>query len=262
MTAKQNNYTLGRGELHFARFLPGTTTPGPYRYLGNSPDVSFSSDVQRLDHYNSDRGIRVKDDSVILQNDFSGGLSLDDIQFENLAMMFLGSTAVRTSAGLTGQVETFTGVVANRSFQLGLTATDPVGARNITTVAIVDADTPATTYAAGTDYVLDPATGFITIPAGTAIPAGGSIKATWSNEGYSQDLVISGGTEVEGALRYVAKNPKGDQIDYIMPWVQLTADGDFALKGDDWQVMAMTMQILKKGSLEAVYAAGRPFATQ
>lgn len=258
--AKQNNYTLGRGKLYFARFKTGTTTPGGERYLGNSPDVSFSSDSQRLDHYNSDSGVRIKDASVLLQMDYAGGVSLDDIQFENLALLFLGNSGVETVAAKTAQTETFTGVNEKLSYQLGTTAATPTGVRSVTGVGVKDATTSSTTYVAGKDYLLDETTGRITIMEGTTIPKDGGITVTWASEAYTHEFAISDADTIEGSLRYVADNPAGDNIDFFMPWVQLTPDGDYALKGDDWQVMSFTLAILKKGDLKAVYANGRPYA--
>lgn len=259
--AKQNNYTLGRGKLYFARFKPGTTTPGGERYLGNTPEVSFSSDSQRLDHYNSDSGVRNKDASVLLQMDYAGGFSLDDIQFENLAMLFLGNSGVETVAAKTAQTETFTNVMPKLTYQLGTTASTPTGTRNVTVASVKDSTTTSTTYAAGTDYVVDEATGRITILEGTTIPADGGITVEWASEAYTQEFAVSDADTIEGQLRYVADNPMGENIDYLLPWVQITPDGDYALKGDDWQVMNFTLAILKKGDLKAVYANGRPYVS-
>ncbi len=258
--AKQNNYTLGRGKLFFARFKPGTTTPGGERYLGNSPDVGFSSDSQRLDHFGSDAGVRVKDASVLLQMDYAGSLSLDDIQFENLAMTFLGTSGVQTVAALTAQTDTFTNVKAGLTYQLGTTAATPTGARNVTIATGGVKSTPgSTTFTAGTDYVYDPVTGRLTIVEGTTIPDDSSIVVTWSSSAYEKEYTISQGDTIEGTLRYVADNPAGDNIDFFMPWVQITPDGDYTLKGDDWQVMNFNLSILKKGALNAIYADGRPY---
>lgn len=259
--AKQNNYTLGRGKLYLALFKKGTTTPLGERYLGNSPDVGFSSDSQRLDHFNSDSGVRVKDASVLLQMDYAGSFSLDDIQFENLALTFLGTSGTETIAAKTAQTDTFTNVQEKLSYQLGTTDLTPTGIRNVSNVKVVDASTPATTYQAGRDYVLDPALARLQILEGSTIPADGGIKVTWDSASYTKEFTVSQGDTIEGALRYVADNPAGDNIDYFMPWVQIAPDGDYTLKGDDWQVMNFTLAILKKGSLNAVYADGRPFAS-
>ena len=94
------NYVVGRGRLFFNQFAVGTKTlSGGSRYLGNSPELSLSQDEEKLDHYNSDSGLKVKDASVSLQNDQSGSFSLDDISAENLALWFRGAVESSVIAG-------------------------------------------------------------------------------------------------------------------------------------------------------------------
>ena len=78
-------------------------------------------------------------------------------------------------------------------------------------------------------------------------------------EASTRDRVISRGQTVEGSLRYLANNPAGANIDYFMPWVKITPNGDFSLKGDEWQTVPFNIEILKKGDLEAIYVDGRPY---
>lgn len=257
--AKQNNYTLGRGKLYLALFKKGTTTPLGERYLGNSPDVGFSSDSQRLDHFNSDAGVRVKDASVLLQMDYAGSFSLDDIQFENLALTYLGTSGTESVAAATGLSDTFTNVAEKLSYQLGTTNATPTGARKVSKVVVKGTGATPATFQAGRDYVVDEELGRIQILEGTTIPADSSIAVTFDRAAYTKEFTISQGDTIEGALRYVADNPAGDNIDFFMPWVQITPDGDYTLKGDDWQVMNFTLAILKKGSLNAIYADGRAY---
>ena len=72
--------------------------------------------------------------------------------------------------------------------------------------------------------------------------------------------MVSSSNSVYGALRFVADNPKGDNRDYYFPYVKLAPDGDYALKGDEWQQISFSFEVLKKASnIEAVYVDGRPF---
>lgn len=72
--------------------------------------------------------------------------------------------------------------------------------------------------------------------------------------------MTSGAAAIEGSLRFISFNPKGDKIDYFMPKVSITPNGDFAMKGDDWQILPFTIEVKKKGELAAIYADGRPLA--
>ena len=73
------NYVLGRGELFFERFVSGTLAGLGEHYLGNTPGFEISIEEEVLEHFSSDRGLRVKDRSVTLQNDASGTLTVDNI---------------------------------------------------------------------------------------------------------------------------------------------------------------------------------------
>ena len=58
MANETQKYTLGRGEVFFNKFKPGTNIGEGERYLGNTPEYSLTNDVETLDHFNSDRGLR------------------------------------------------------------------------------------------------------------------------------------------------------------------------------------------------------------
>lgn len=257
---KTNNYTLGRGELHFAQYKPGTMIPRAERYLGNSPELSYTASQESLDHWSSDHGIKVKDDSVVLQQDYTGAMSLDSIDKPNLAYFFLGDVITLTTASRPVVAEPLNGVEIGASFQLGTSATDPAGVRQVSAVVLANVTVPANVPVAGQDYVVDLVRGRVTVLEGSTMLADGdNLTASYTVDASTRDQVITKGQTIEGALRYLAFNPRGANIDFFMPHVKLTPNGDFNIKGDDWQVLAFNVEILKKGPLEAIYADGQPY---
>ena len=257
---KINNYTLGRGEMHFGQYKKGTTVPRGERYLGNSPEVSYTATQESLDHYSSDRGVRVKDASVVLQQDYAGAFGLDSIDMPNLAMFFLGDSTTLTTATRAVVAEAHTDIEQGCSYQLGTSAADPSGVRQVSDVVLANTTTPANVPVLGVDYVVDEALGRVTIMEGsTMLLDGNAFSAAYTVDASTRDQVISKGNTIEGAMRYIANNPAGKNIDYFMPYVKITPNGDFNIKGDDWQTMTFTIEILKKGALEAIYADGRPY---
>ena len=253
-----NNYTLGRGEVHFGQFKPTTQIPRGERYLGNTPELGFTAEQENLDHYSSDRGVRIKDESVLLQLDYAGSFITDNVSPDNVAAFFLGDALTTTVASATGVAFTLSDIEQGMSYQLGTTDATPSGARKIAVFAIT---TPAACVA-GVDYVVDLELGRVTILEGSTKLTEGlvSVVGTYNVEASTRNRVISKANTIEGTLRYIAKNPAGDNIDYFMPWVKLTPNGDFQLKGDEWQQLPFTLEILKKGSLESIYMDGRPYA--
>lgn len=371
-----NNYTLGRGELWFAPFIPGTQTPRGERYIGNSPEFSISVESENLDHYNSDRGVREKDESIALQTDRNGTFTTDNVAPANLALFFFGSTTALTVAGGVISGEPIGPVELGLTYQVGVTANNPAGARDISAVSIratgsaptaasgtitfsdvgnandtvtigdavyklvavptdpFDVDIGATAsdtasnlaaainagagsgtaygtgttahpdvsatanlgvvtitanvtgvsgnsialakagddiavsganlsggagdYVSGTDYTVDLALGRVTPLEGGAINEDSTIEIDYTVAPSTRERVVSGSQAIEGQLRYISYNPAGKQFDYLLPWVKITPNGDFALKGDEWQTIPFGVEVLKKGSMEAVYIDGRP----
>lgn len=257
------NYTLGRGRVFFDRFAPnvvvGATTRGEgERYIGNTPEFTLTSESEELDHYDSDAGVRVKDASVQLSLDRSGSFTADSIDRENLALFFLGDAATLTQSSATGQIENLT-VKRGMFYQLGVTPSNPSGVRKVTVTLITDdAGTPVTIAASG-NYEVDEDRGRIYIlPAAAAIADGDIIIVTYNVAASTREQVVSKTQSIYGAIRFVANNPKGPNRDYYFPYVKLSPDGDYNLKGDEWQQMGFTMEILKKSSnVESTYIDGQ-----
>jgi hypothetical protein len=112
-----------------------------------------------------------------------------------------------------------------------------------------------------TDYTVDTDMGRIYIVTGGGISAGEPLSVSYSTLAKSRSQIITASTStIDGALRFIATNPKGIQTDYYMPKVRLSPNGEFQLKGDAWQQLSFNLEILKlSDTVEAVYADGRPY---
>lgn len=376
--ATTQNYTLGRGKLHFSRFKPGTQSPDGFRYIGNTPEFNLTIESENLDHFSSDYGIREKDDSVLLEVNRSGTLITDNIDPENIALFFLGSASVAALTTASGLVEQIEDVKLGHSYKLGQSAANPAGyfginpagfsvytgsapaaaTGTITFADVGDADdevsiggqvytlkaTPTnpydvdigasatataanlaaainagagagtaygsgtvantdvsasaalgvvtvtarvsgtagnsvtltktgtditvsgatlsggsgTAYVPGTDYEMDFDTGLLTLLEGGSIAEDSDVTVGFAVRQSTRERVISGATPVEGSLMFVAANPKGKQFNYYFPWVKFTPNGDYALKGDEWQQIPFNLEILKPSASEAIFMDGKP----
>lgn len=376
------NYTLGRGKIHFSRFKTGTQNPSGFFYIGNTPEFNLTIESENLDHFSSDEGIREKDDSVPLEVTRTGSMTTDNIDPKNVALFFFGTNSTLVQVEALTQTEDILSVLAGHSYKLGQSAANPAGyfgiaelAFNVSAegavltaatedltftgagsegdtitigsvtytlraapVAAYDVDIGAdetgtaanlvaaitagagegTTYGTGTlvhpdvdassalgvltatalvtgtagnaitvsedsadaswgaanlsggtgesfiegtDYTMDYDNGVLTIVDGGAINDGEDITADFSVRGSTRDRVISGSEPVEGAMMFIAFNPKGKNFNYYLPWVKITPNGDYALKGDEWQTIPFNLEILKPTSSEAIYMDGRPAYT-
>lgn len=252
-----NNYTLGRGELHFDRFTnPVAMTLGGERYLGNSPEFSATIESENLDHYNSDRGVREKDESIVLQTNRTASFITDNISPENLALFFFGTSEIFATTGATVSDEPLNDVKLGLTYQLGMSPTNPSGLRNVTGVTVSKG---VTALVLNTDYTLDAELGRITLLATSAtVHDGDDLTVDYTHASATRERVISGSQAVGGALRFISYNPQGKRYDWYMPYVKLSPNGDFTLKGDEWQQIPFTVEILKKPGYEAIYIDGRP----
>lgn len=255
-----NNYTLGRGRVYFGRFPNGSTTPDGFRYIGNTPELSLTIESEELDHYSSDEGIREKDDSVPLEVNRTGSLITDNISPENVALFFFGENSTLTQAVVASQTETITGIKVGHSYLLGQSVSNPTGYRGIDQTGFaVAVNGGGASLVADTDYEMDFDNGLITFLEGSAhAVADADIDVTYAVAGSSRDRVISGSSPVEGAMLYVTKNPKGEDSTFYMPYCKITPNGDYALKGDEWQQIPMSLEILKLTGQEAIYRDNIP----
>jgi len=85
------NYTLGKGRLFFNKHDSTGALTGE-KSLGNAPALTFSMAVEKLDHYSSQSGLRAKDKSVVVEVTPTLNFTLDEVNVNNLEMLFYGSS--------------------------------------------------------------------------------------------------------------------------------------------------------------------------
>lgn len=253
-----NNYTVGRGTVYFAPFVAGTQTPQGEAFLGDCNALSVTIKATQLDHYQSTGGVKTIDQSATIQSDSSGSLATENASNANLALFFFGAEETVTTVAATVTDEVVSKVVPGLFYQLG-TAADPVGARGLddTTAIIVKSSDSITTYAAGTDYVMDYVLGRLQVVSGGAIVSGSDLKVTYKTKVTTRNRVISGETPIEGQLRFISDNTVGEDKDMLIPWVKLSPNGNHELIGDKYTALTFDLKVLKKTGLPSLYIDGR-----
>lgn len=257
MSNKQ--YVLGRGELYFDRMLSNTKTLTGERFLGNVTAFNISIESETLDHFDSTQGLRQKDDSVLLQINRTGAITTDNINADNLSLFIQGSSTTVTQTATPVVDFAINDITRDRYYQLGQTASNPTGVRGVSAVTVTGSGgTPV--YALNTDYTLDAALGRIYIPATSTIPVGADILVDYTPAANSRDRISSASLgSIDGALRFVARNPKGPVRDLYIPYCSLTPSGELNFIGEEWLTMAFNLEIQKlNDTTEAIYIDGRP----
>ena len=110
------------------------------------------------------------------------------------------------------------------------------------------------------DYTIDHDRGLFGVVEGGGIADDASVTVTFATATATRTLTISGNRPMEGALRFQAFNLAGKQVDYYLPRVRITPNGDFAIKGDAYQKLPFNVKILKLPNRAAIYADGLPYS--
>jgi hypothetical protein len=258
------NLTIGKGQVQLAKHasLNPTALTNGFRDIGNAPGLSLNIATEKLEHFSSRGGIRQKDDSTTVQVTRTGTLQFDDMDPENLAMLFLGQALSVAASSASNKTETFTAITLGYGYQLGQTALNPSGDRAVSIDSVTLAAAPNTPLVLNTDYEIDLARGFIRIKKGSTLFAGGHLATgftvTYDVAASTRKQVISGGTEFVGAMQYHAYNPKGANLDYFFPYVKLSPSGDLALIGEEYMTGSFSVEALPLGDLPAILLNGQP----
>ncbi len=254
--ARQKNYTLGRGKLFVDLFDADGNSTGEF-YIGNTTSLTVTGSEETLDHFDSDEGVREKDDYATLSVDTSIAFTTDDIQPENLAMFVKGEIVQLATVAASDQTEGMA-VRKGRFYQLGASAANPSGIREIDNLVVTKGVAPVVAL---TNYTVDEALARVYILEDAATVLDDDVLTfTYDVKASTRSVVISRGEKAEGAMRYISANPKGTQRDHYFPKVSVTPDGDYELKGDTWQEMSFSGEVLKRVGYEKHYIDGRAVA--
>jgi len=258
----KNEYLIPRGRAYFDPYNASEELTGEID-LGNCPGISLSIETEKAEHFSSQSGLKEKDGSWLVQVQRTGSLTCDNFSPSNAALWLTGTHEVKTQAAtpVTGELRN---VIPGRQYQLGASAANPLGVRNVTAVTVKN-EAGTTTYAAGTDYNVDLATGRVQIIAGgtSTITAATKVQFGYTPVAGTFDSVKSGAkVELTGALRVVSDNAAGGNRDWYLPKVTLSASGDLTLiaEGTDVVTMEFELEALKPANAEAIYCDGRPVA--
>ncbi len=254
------DYNLGRGIIYFAPLDVTTEFPMEYRDLGNAPEFSISVETETLEHQSSRAGLKVTDKEVLISQKISLSLTLDEINFDNLAILLSG-TAVASSltnpavAGFSIKKDwiVVSDLVLGRWYDLTDGASNLSGTRIYDIQAAGDVDLfngsdeveLVNGTAVGDDYQLDLEMGRVFFNAGASkIAAGVQVDFTLAaGAAKSVDEVRAlEQTTVTGALKFIAENPASSdkQTEFQFHKVSLKAEGDFSLIGDEFTQMQFT----------------------
>jgi hypothetical protein len=252
MIREPTTLVLGRGQVYFDPFAPGTLVGSGERYIGNTTTFRIQRNLSTVARNTTYRGQRVDVGDEVIAESHDVTFITDHIALENIGLWY-GDPDVNAQSVLAHSTVSETNVVRRgRYYQLGRSVSVS-GARN---VAVVELRVGGVTLVpqAG-NYEVDEEAGRVRIlPNALNILTGDSVefRFEWLSQGVR--AVQSSANQVEGALRFVSKNPVGLQRNYYFPRVRISPQGQIDLKGDDFQQILFAATALRLGpAVEQMY---------
>lgn len=244
------DYTLGRGIVYESSIVTATEKPDDngWRDLGNATEFNVSVETEKLEHKSSRAGLQIVDKEVVLSQKMTINFSLDELNDENVAAFLSGTTATHTNVAIAGFtiIEMVAAVKLGRHYDI----VNGVGERAYD-IETADLQLDETTGAPvllveGTDYTLDSKMGRVfLLSTATNIADGEPLSVTLAaNAGAKPVEEVRGlilGNQIR-AVKFIGENPANanKQREYQFHKVTLASEGDLALIGDEYAIMAFS----------------------
>lgn len=212
-----DNYYIGKGIVWWK--AEGDTD---YRQLGNVPEFEYTPSVEKLDHFSSQAGVKVKDRTVVTQKSATVRIVMEEWTQDNLALFLLGATADAVTLNTTGDTHSST-TLDNIASLAGLAK-------------------GATAYVAG-EGIPDGAS--FTVPAsGASATLSKAATATASDVALTitqpATIDIFANSDARGALRFEGTNDVGPRVTLEFPSVSFTPSSSINPITDEWGQIEVT----------------------
>lgn len=248
MPVHHNNIVLGSGQLYLA-LIDKSGRRGGFRYFGDTPGFSIQVTTERTTVYGSDGPTKYKLVDKVIQTDLNGSFTARDISDENIELFIGGQASTVSQLQKTGESEMITSVQPGLWYIIGAGA-HLTGVRNITNVTVSDTAQQPQAFALGTDYEVDLQRGRVYIVKGGAIAASTDIKVSFDTPANQRSQIRT--TETVGrtvALHYLAHNSEGENRDILLPYAELSPDGEVGWKDlENPQQFGFSFEALVKDS--------------
>lgn len=259
--AQPNHYNLGRGIVYAGTRDATTGLPLEFRDLGNCTEFNVSLSKEQLDHFSSRSGLKVIDKAVVLSQSMALSFTLDEMNFDNLALFLSGSRTTRSAPNLD-----YTALAPNSNVWLAASnhkgrwydlyegldlsaayppAADPMTKRvyNVSSTGLVVTVHGGAALTLNTDYVLDNVMGRLFIMPNSGVAAGAKLDVKFKTIHTSALTVeeVSGLSQssVQVALKFISENASYNsaKVQYQFHKVTLSSSGDLGLISDQYSTM-------------------------
>ena len=237
-----NNIVFGAGEIHIDLYDDDGNLTGE-RYIGSSPGLSLSAQIERTQTYDDDGAVASKIVDFVRTIDRNLQFQCKNISDENLALFIAGETETITYTETAVTDEDLGAVKQGRSYIIGKTAARPLGLQHKPSAVTVTENGGGTSFTESTSsvrnaYVLDDQGRiYIEVKAGAKaaaiIPDGTELEIDYTPKAasYTQAKAFRA-KQIRCALHYIEfpANPKSKPRDLYALDCNLSASGEFAVK--------------------------------
>lgn len=190
------NYTLGKGKMLLK--LLGETA---FRDLGNLADFKINVESNKIEHFSSRSGLKVKDADIVDQQKATISFTAEELTPENLQLFLMSSAPspiAQSSSSVTDQV---VAAAHNKWVALG---------KNKLSSVVVTNSAADTTYVLGTDYVMDLEEGLFMALSTGSITDAQSLKIDYAHAAETRNRISAATkTSIEGDIIFVGDPPRG-----------------------------------------------------
>ena len=274
---KTETYVLPNGRIEFNVFplTNGTADKSKakgFRYLGSCKELTLTQESEMLEHKSSECGLNKTDLEVPISSKLTGSFTSDNINGENLALFFAGDVSSVVQNQATGRTEVIQ-IFPSLGYRLGVTAQNPNGvfSAEITKIdlfanaANANSGTSSTgTLVADKDYEFNSEMAYLMIgdtASTTLVPETGVwAKVTYNLKNAKREVVISKGQNTIGEMLFRGCNAYGENRQYWLPKVRLSAEGDLSLKGgEEFMSLGFSITALEDTAAGSMlYVNGQP----
>lgn len=94
------NHYVGKGRVYFK-----PTGDADFRHMGNCTAMSLTTEIEELDHFSQQSGVRTKDKTIVLEKSATLQVTLDEWNADNLRLALLGT--ITEQSGGDKEIEIF-----------------------------------------------------------------------------------------------------------------------------------------------------------
>lgn len=250
MKRSKTNLVLGRGRLYFDAFAPGTQIGTGEKYMGNTPAFSITRSVESVVRTRSYGGKKHESDPIVVSEKLSASISTDNISPKNFAHWFHATEESKLLPGESFEIN----IVADHEKLIKIfdTKTGATRSTNITSLRVYRGIVEVPLLGNFDTRMLQ--YGLLSILENARDVFDGDRLRLVVRTGESKVAPLDATNKaLQGSLRFLSNNIVGPDFDYFFPLVTVTPSGSIDLKGDEFQQMVFTIEVMKLSPVEDYY---------